>query len=107
MKYIMLGINHEELGLRTYPIIFPDNLVHSLVAESIKTHEGLEQAVVISAGSCNLHVECFGKSDTLKVKSLEKKDSQAINLYQYTHGMDPEECMPPAVLALLDERLNS
>lgn len=74
---------------RDIPIIFPDILVHALVANAlIEMKEGqLARATIVSAGSLQMSdVEAFGRSTSLKVISREE-DSNLINTYPYTHGI--------------------
>ena len=93
MKYIVIEQKTKELD-RVIPIIFPDALVHKDVYESVvhmlrrTEHPELEaEYEVYSAGSCDVKVQCSGKSETLGVESLIKGDDSIINMYDYTHGL--------------------
>lgn len=106
MKYIVLRIEDREV-----PIIFPDTLVHSMVADAIrdvfareriesgkydvsarsmrKFREGIRP---VAAGDINLgFVTCSGKSSTLKVESRGRADDQMIETYDYFHGIVSSE----------------
>ena len=87
MKYIIVGNKNF-----VYPIIFPDNLPHVCISESVCNNpefKGLKLKP-ISAGFIELNgidgVKCWGESESLNLKS-KKKDSDIINLYHITHGI--------------------
>lgn len=89
MKYIMFEIN-AAAGKRKVPIIFPDSLVHSMVADQFErvlryTFKGCS-AKAVSAGSIDFVGRCHGDSETMKLKS-DKADSSVINAYDYLHGV--------------------
>lgn len=89
-KYVML-----KSGNFVFPVIFPDKLVHSDVAQVMKcaVHQCLpneDVAQVISAGSID-HVELVnlgGESMSLNVRSRGEVDKHAIELYSYVHGIE-------------------
>lgn len=101
-KYVIMRVGNAEV-----PVIFPDRMVHALVADALKgyfaaeamivmppelrsreTRERLRSQIVpVSAGDCNLIVtEAFGKSDTLKL-SARPHDESALNTHPYTGGI--------------------
>lgn len=89
MKYVMFEVNGEG-GKRKVPIIFPDSLVHSMMAEQFErvlryTFKGC-MAKPVSAGMVSLTGQCHGESETLKLKA-DKADSSIINAYDYLHGV--------------------
>ena len=93
MKYIMI----ESIiggGTKYTPIIFPDDLIHSCVAEHavtmlIKEHGWT--AVVRSAGFITGDFKaCFGNSETLKI-GHHADDADIIHSYNYLHGLGFEE----------------
>lgn len=91
-KYIMFENTIGDLKL-LFPVIFPDKMVHSEVAAVLRHcqpgwHKG--GVIPVSAGSIGiLEVEnsCYGESETLKLKSLGKKDADIINNFNYCHGI--------------------
>lgn len=92
MKYIMLeGVNSSNQKQKV-PIIFPNFMIHQLVAKYIthaliRDHEFAEVKVV-SAGEVNLDVSYTGgESETCKVKALPE-DASIINTYNYFHGIE-------------------
>lgn len=87
MKYIVLRQNFGSFA-KEIPVIFPDVLVHSDVAETMKRLPELRSADVISAGfvsSLDCDVACHGESTTLKLKSRGEQDSKFIKMYDYCH----------------------
>lgn len=89
-KYIMF---ENKIGDTTFlfPVIFPDKMVHSEVADSLRRcqpgwhHGGVKP---VSAGMIDqLYVEGVnGESETLKMAS-KAGDEQVINVYNYFHGI--------------------
>ena len=88
MKYIMFLTEHPVP--RVIPIIFPNNLVHSLVAEALAEvleKHSINDAKLFSAGEINIiECQCSGKSSTLDLGS-HPGDTQAISSYDYAHGI--------------------
>lgn len=94
MKYVMLEIMlGGEASPFKLPVIFPDKLVHRDMAAHTKkvawsTWPGCTVNVV-SAGEIQLDgVECFGSSESLKVKSRGIRDADTIEAYNYMHGIE-------------------
>jgi hypothetical protein len=90
MKYIMFSITIGSIQFKV-PIIFPNNLVHSEIAQAMlpvfQRHFGECSPVVISAGDYDpIDSVCYGKSETLKV-SASPDDGKIILTYAYTHGV--------------------
>lgn len=84
MKYIILGNDNFE-----YPIIFPDNLPHICVSESICNNPEFSKMKLkpISAGFIDLgSVKCSDKSETLELES-RPQDTSLINTFWITHGI--------------------
>lgn len=92
MKYIMLEWKAEDGSFtQKIPVIFPSQLVHSLMAkhvsEALKEH-GFPEAKAVSAGSIKLHdASVFGDSETLKLESSED-DEATILTYDLFQGID-------------------
>jgi hypothetical protein len=87
MKYIMIHKSFEDGQAVTYPIIFPNELNHSDVAERItdllKSMHKLETIKVVSAGIYNVDtVQCGGHSESLNLESSET-DGMRIRLRDY------------------------
>lgn len=95
-KYTVIRVGNNEL-----PIIFPDCLIHSLIADSFKRYFNKEadeisgpmrQYRVVSAGSVELDPTfCYGKSETLKLESRGVMDTELIEMFPYLHGIVEEE----------------
>lgn len=89
-KYIMV-LNKIGDTSFTFPVIFPDKLVHSQVYSHVKSimpgwhSTGVK---VLSAGKIeHLRVEGLGgKSETLNINS-RLEDADIINNYSYFHGV--------------------
>lgn len=87
MKYICFRKPISDGVFRDIPIIFPECLVHSLMAEALLDSEELADAVIISAGFVDIDCErTYGKSESLNVES-RKSDRLLIDTYQYLHGI--------------------
>ena len=91
MKYIMVKITGEELD-QFVPIIFPNSLVHSEIAKSIKRmimwdrREG--GVTIVSAGDyCIMNRTCSGRSETLGLESRGMVDESIINMNDYHNGL--------------------
>ena len=93
MKYIVIEAKFGSGGMEI-PFIFPNNLVHEDVAESMlhylfKIHEWTDTRVV-AAGELSLAAagfECYGYSQTLKIKSRGDVDTRLIQMHDYGGGM--------------------
>lgn len=73
------------------PIIFPDMLVHAdifkLVEYNLRKEHDLNDIKVHSAGQIALDdVSCFGNSETLKTKAVER-DAEIIEDYGIFYGI--------------------
>lgn len=91
MKYIVLRTEVGGLS-RDIPVIFPDMMVHSIVADSFITacrlHWAKMKISILSAGEYSvMSKECFGKSESLHVESRGEEDTRLIKMYDYTHGL--------------------
>jgi hypothetical protein len=87
LKYIMLHL-HEPIE-RFVPILFPDIIVHSLMAEAMRHYadKGFDTAQIRSAGIFNTYTEkAYGSSASLLLSSHED-DSRIIANYEYEHGI--------------------
>jgi hypothetical protein len=86
MKYVVLLVKKPEFKV---PIIFPDMLVHSDVADHMKhmlsVQHKFDDVEVFSAGFIE-NGKCYGKSTSLGVESHES-DTLLIKTYSYTQGM--------------------
>lgn len=94
MKYVVMEFKFNGLTVQ-YPIIFPNNLVHSGMAEAVTevlTKQLQEMATGIkpvSAGEVTFHgeVNCSGGSVSLELKSRKVEDETLIHLVDYTAGI--------------------
>lgn len=92
MKYIVIKHKYGgDLSVES-PIIFPDRLVHLLVAETMLNSSFLDfkGAKVISAGTVDLMgVSCSGHSTSIepKVVSRGRADELLIQLNDYGMGI--------------------
>lgn len=93
MKYVMIRVALRGMH-RDIPVIFPDIMTHSAVAE--KMVEALNadhpRATVrpISAGfvsSLDCRVDCHGKSESLNMQSRGSLDGEIIRCHDYSHGL--------------------
>lgn len=82
MKYVKLIVEKDGVEM-VLPVIFPNALVHSVVAEKLKEaaleHWPSHNVTVESAG--DIRLEKFyvgGKSDTLGVKSLREDPEEIL-----------------------------
>lgn len=90
MKYVVFRKEEANGDAMEIPILFPNQLVHQLVAEKLLEMEGMEGFKVVSAGECSsmdVSPKCSGRSDTLKVESRGKVDSDLFPMYDYMHGL--------------------
>ena len=93
MKYIMFEV--KEPVHKKVPIIFPDELVHKLVAGalmSVLRRHGWDDICVDSAGSVSVQgaLVASGESESLKIKAKDE-DTLILNTYQYLHGIIDDE----------------
>lgn len=97
MKYIIIGVKHRNDSIeREWPIIFPDNMVHSLVSDAIKgyfadeasdLHMPRPEMRIVSAGNISFDLMwCSGKSESLKVES-RPDDEAFIGNIDYNAGI--------------------
>jgi len=85
MKYIVLRVQDQEL-----PVIFPEQMIHSLVAEALSKMPSMAGAVPVSAGqlsSLDIGSGCHGNSTTLGLSSRGVQDDQLIQMMDYLHGI--------------------
>lgn len=93
MKYVMIRLTVGDMD-RDIPFIFPDAQTHSTVSQYMchmlrRDHPDASEIKPISAGflsSVSLSPECYGESETLKLKS-RKEDGEIIVMYDYHHGI--------------------
>ena len=85
MKYIIFQQKNPE---RKIAIIFPNDLTHSIMAESLlRSNIEMCNAVPISAGEYNgIDGTCSGKSTTLNLKSNPEEDERLIQGLDYGFG---------------------
>lgn len=92
MKYIVLEVSLANIPQLEIPIVFPDILVHAIVAEHqlaacLKHYPGAT-AKAIAAGDVKFEWDgprCFGKSESLQLTSREDVDSNLIRRCDYSH----------------------
>lgn len=73
-------------------MIFPDLMVHSIVADcfitACKLHWKTMKISVLSAGDYDAReCVCSGESESLGVKSREDEDSRLVRTYDHLHGL--------------------
>lgn len=88
MKYIMLKVINPLVD-RLVPVIFPDFICHSDIAEATQrllkeTYK--QESEIYSAGDIDVTTFCSGHSTTLKIGS-KLGDTEVINGYDYFHGI--------------------
>jgi len=82
MKYIM----YEKDGQK-FPIIFPDNFVHSDIDMALKSLGMYKNLIAINAGTIKLlEVEVSDESITLNL-IYNNTDKQTIEMYDYLFGL--------------------
>lgn len=93
MKYIVIQTKTDNgMIIRDIPIIFPDELTHSVISEVISNsiiieNETIIQAIPVSAGFYNaINAKCYGRSISLKLSSREE-DTGLIRMNDYFHGL--------------------
>jgi hypothetical protein len=88
MKYIVLEQDLGEGLKREVPIVFPNCLTHSLVAQAMVKSEELTGARPIAAGFIDMDANvCFGESESLKLKSRDIKDRLLLDTHDFLHGL--------------------
>ena len=92
MKYIVLKRTWYSF-IQEIPIIFPVELNHKNIFDAVKDVDGMEDAVLVSAGFLNiLHApHCFGNSDTLHTTSRGVIDSNIIRNFINNRGVLDED----------------
>jgi hypothetical protein len=85
MKYIMIQVKIGGME-RLMPVIFPESLTHSIMAECVLKGEELKGGKVVSAGDCKITATTSGRSSTLKMKA-KATDADVINMHDYFHGI--------------------
>lgn len=81
MKYIMF----QTKDGKKIPIIFPNFIVHSMVAERLVDLTLEPNCKIVSAGEIKIAVRnCNGNSESLKV-GVRKGDATLIHEYDYFH----------------------
>lgn len=98
MKYVMFKVRIGDLTKLT-PVIFPNDFVHSMVAEALTSYRDTHGDVVIdgepvSAGELSVGVgKCYGRSSTLNLDP-RPDDDKLINAIDYSHGLVEDEIGP-------------
>lgn len=91
MKYVMFETMIAGVA-RNIPIIFPEEMVHSIVAEAMERAfiEHGWKTCVVSAGELTVEAaDVEGKSETLSVLSRGARDQAIINRVDLFHGIEP------------------
>lgn len=92
VKYIMFQHVIDDVP-QLIPIIFPNNLVHALVAATMVAcfdAHGLKDVLPVSAGEITIfgtEIETSGESKTLRLKA-RSEDAAVIHNYDYFHGIE-------------------
>lgn len=99
MKYIIVKVDSSG-DSREWPIIFPDNLIHSIMADAMRRYfykeaeamgHPLPHVETVSAGAISIDVLYVGgKSESLKIESKDG-DYNFISCLEYNHGMRGED----------------
>ena len=83
MKYIMFEKKLPDDMVQIVPVIFPEALVHSDVAEVMRRLKGIRGLEPVAAGSINMLAQtCYGKSETLQLNA-RSQDAETINFVDY------------------------
>lgn len=90
-KYIVVQVQTGSIA-REVPILFPEQMVHALVAEVTKPllrAHGWTVGEVVAAGECTLTVHSTeGVSKSLKPNVYARDgDAQWLTMYPYHHGV--------------------
>jgi hypothetical protein len=115
-KYVIVRLGND----RELPVIFPESMVHSEMANALKAYYGNEaqflangqltddavrvihdSVVPVAAGHCEVRVlGAQGRSETLQLDS-RPEDTDLINGHPYTHGilgaLNPEDVVRDVV----------
>lgn len=96
MKYVILKKNEAGGFTRVFPVIFPEHMVHSIMARAVAdahfraTQDGLE---ISSAGFC-AHDDgswvCFRGSESLNIpkdSSKDAEDAKVLNMPEALQGI--------------------
>lgn len=91
MKYIVLQVSMFSDMTVEIPIVFPENLVHSVVAEGfigvLQKHYPEKVIRPIAAGFVTSTVfggqHCYGESETLKMSSRGGEDDRLLMMADY------------------------
>lgn len=91
MKYVMAHVKMKEPALSRYTfLIFPDQLVHSIMAEHFCQALAQQTAGtfrIVSAGFITDDRMCYGKSESLGLKA-HRDDTNIIRTFPYQHGLN-------------------
>lgn len=93
MKYIMIEVRPDLKDcIINIPVIFPDMLVHKLIADQIKAmmvmEHGWSNIKTVSAGFIRMSdLKCYGKSETLNLDSRPEEDTAIIQTYDLMKGL--------------------
>lgn len=103
MKYIVVEVADSDADpqsdnfVQHLPIVFPKTLVHKDMFEAVQQNLLMDEthsfnvATCIGAGFVDLSKfgehTCYGESETLKVASRGKADSDLMDTYRFTHGI--------------------
>lgn len=91
MKYIVMKVQVKEDFIIEIPFVFPEIIVHANIADFCKVllekhFPAAESIQPISAGFCSsmaFEDDCYGESETLKLKSRPQEDSALIKMCDY------------------------
>jgi len=88
MKYIVLRRRGPGDLSVLVPVVFPNNEVHSQVAEALLAHATFAGCEVVSAGNCSLMCAGVGgESETLGLSSRGHLDRVLIEACDYGAGI--------------------
>lgn len=99
LKYVMFAYTTGEVQ-RLYPVIFPEQMVHALIAEAQRAYRhgsktNWVRATPVSAGFVTQEIgsskwACYGESESLKMKA-HPEDAHIMNSFSYLFGVGFEK----------------
>lgn len=92
MKYVMIRVAIAEGIYRELPVLFPNALTHSVVADAIIAYcPEAKDGKAVAAGefsSMDLsRMSCGGHSESIGVMSRGADDAKMIYSHDYLHGL--------------------
>lgn len=90
MKYIVISHELADGVVQEIPVLFPLDLMHSVVAEAIMAKMLQHKAQIVAAGEMTFGSApmCFGHSTSLNVNSRGPDDAALVYFHDMTHGLE-------------------